>query len=476
MMTIYRSSALAFLVSLGSISCGSTVVIMDNETDDALAVPPPGLLNIVPDEPTPTICDAADWAPDDLALAITDKATLRLVRADGSHFTVDVGGADLPEEAHSRVSLNNRGDGFLAALNGYTLGNKNFKQFGRLTEFDRGGAILRTMAFEGYELQLHAQGADGSTIAHRYHPATFSDYVLISPTLDAMQPLPADFVPGSGPNASGSIRGIMRIDEENVPGWLDVATDVFSAISVAKVAHWSRAHRDGFVSLVDGHGGALLVRDLPQGTTSFALPAKLGDAASLQLRFAHGAPGLFVEQTADGSLWLIDPDSGTVRPVPAVLARDQTPLSTCMNPGPSFDSSQGFLIATRDAAKATIQRYDLENATWTPLGQPVTKVQSFAARERGGTYLLSASNEASFCPELSWEPPSAPVLSGETLQLVRQEDSVHRVLPLRLYTPAQLSRDGMCFAYPDDDGGIVVLDVLSGQSTRLALNGWFSWL
>jgi hypothetical protein len=279
---------------------------------------------------------------------------------------------------------------------------------------------------------------------------------------------------------TGLIRGSQAIDNKNVPGWLHLGTGVFSAISVAAISvaestHWTRVHRDGFVSLVGSEGAAFLVRDMPEGTTTSALPATLGDPASLYVQYAPSAPGLFVKQVADESTWLIDPETGSVRPVPLVPPRGQTLFSECVNPSPSFDSSDHLLVPTRDAGVAMIQRVDLETASWTPLGQAVAGVTQLAAHERGGTYLVSATNQPAFCPEPTWEPSSGETLLGNTLQLIRPSDDLHHVLPVLMLTPAQLSRDGMCFAYPDDDA-IMVFDVLSGRRTRLALEGWFQWL
>ena len=64
------------------------------------------------------------------------------------------------------------------------------------------------------------------------------------------------------------------------------------------------------LTLINGDAGAVLVRDLPGGTTTFDLSPSVGEASSLTTYGPSNAPPLFVKQHSDDSFWLIDPDTG----------------------------------------------------------------------------------------------------------------------------------------------------------------------
>ncbi len=459
--SLQTSLLVSFLLALGG--CVASVDI--DSAEPARATPKP-----VPTTPvTPPIkppakslaCGLGDSKdPTHAVLAWARGADLVFTRADGSSFVAHTFPivASTDPTATLMISLAARGDFVAAIATSYAEGTL----VSEALLLDRTGKVLWSEARDNKAFNALYLG-DGGALAVGIDWSPGST-IVVSPAgkigeFEGESPI-------SAPTKSGRVAVQHNLSVYAPPtyGWLDPASGEMGAFAYSTDQSYPMAIEGGvaYVTPDLAQGSSIFVSE-GDSVTGFEVKAEY---ASLGMPARHGFTVIQSQWGEPGSpQWRAQPGS---QPAPITLP-GLTVFGGMYYQGLRAGDQGELLAPMRDAHLGGLYRSVDLGATWALVGPSFAGITDAPFVQRGGTYVIQATDQPGYFPMDAWEQPvaggAAPDRTGPANELVRPADGIVRELPATAQSFV-LSEEGGCLAY-QDGGHLFAVAVAGGKTVDL---------
>lgn len=437
--------------------CGSSVSVSGGEPPPEANPPAPE--PPVPPPPEPEAPGLCGTPASDPFLAVSDGTEVAIVYGDGSRRRLDAGFDLLPPgEPRLRWILDGERLIILAASRQFQGGIQNH---GLISAYDAKGELLFRIDQPGVELSGVATGDDGSFVLSRYASPGQSDYAWVRD--GALEVLPEEVTPLTGRYAGRTIRA--RVNGQ--AAFYDLETQDTTPVATAVGAVSTVVRGDAWVSLHEGAPPRLWV-ERPSETTGIDLETVDVPADALQIVSFSGRYLLLHHQDT-ARTWRVDLEDDDDLPLPVDPPDGGPPPAMSYCRPPPVVGSGGEVLMVGGTEAITFQTFAPETTTWTSLGQPVHSVETTHGIERDGTWVLEGV-VGTFCP--GPVAPGADGLSGRSTQVVRPGVGAYA---FEEDVAVVLRAGGACAGVSAFEGRIEVLDVETGETTRLEGGSFGFW-
>ena len=463
-----QTSLITSLLLLGG--CGSVEIGSPEPTPGNPPAPtqptPPTQPPILP--PTPGIsCGLGDTKdPSRVVLAWARGARLEFIRADGSSFVARTFPVLEPDGVSNAMvtRIVARGDFVAATYSSYLDG----KVLSEAVLLDRSGEVLwsevRSEAFNGLYL------GDGGALALGFGTSDVST-IVVGPGGKIGEAPGVSPISAPTPGGRVAVQQSVSVYAPPVFGWLDPASGAVGPFAYPIKDSYPVTLEGGVAYLTPDQGGSMFVSE-GDSVTSFPLKSEypsLGAAARhgfLVIQEQWGEP--------EGPKWRAQPGSP---PAPITSLGKLTTFGRMFYDGMHAGDLGEVLAPKRDEHRGGLYRSVDLGATWELVGPSFAEISDIPFVQRGGTYVLQATNEPGYFPMDLWEPTAAgapaPDRIGPANMVIRPADGIARELPVTAQGFV-LSEEGGCLAY-QDGGHLIAGDVATGTTVDLG-DGMEAWM
>jgi hypothetical protein len=266
-------------------------------------------------------------------------------------------------------------------------------------------------------------------------------------------------------------------------GWLDPVSGVITPAG-GDVSGYPFAVGDAFLFARDLDGESTVVLERPGDEASIPLP---GTDVELWQATPRGPRALlWASNLGPEPPLLVDFEDATAKVVADAPGLYRFGADASAMQG-AFDDSGALLRVLRDDHTGGVFRSDDAGATWERLGSSFSHVWDIGVADRGGTWVLTATDEEGFFEMKPWLPAPNGVEAdhvGPGVEVVRPADGIVRSLDEMLPAPwypstISISSDGACVAFVEhvDDARskLKVLDVLSDRRAEVLETESVTW-
>jgi hypothetical protein len=414
-----------------------------------------------PPAPQSISCGLGDSKdPTRVVLAWAHGADLTFTRADGSSFVAHTFplAASADPAAAPVVQLAARGDFVAATATSYAEG----AMVSEAVLLDRSGKVLWSETRSDEAFTALYLGEEGALAVGVSSPT--GSTIVVGPAGKIGEF--AEQSPLSAPTKGGrvAVQHNFSVYASPTYGWLDPASGVVGSFAYPTDQSYPMAVEGGIAYVIPdvNQGGSIFVTE-GDTVSGFELKA---EGVSLGAPARHGFQVLQSQWGDPGSAkWRAQPGA---QPAPITLP-GLTVFGAMYYEGMRAGDMGELLAPMRDTHLGGLYRSVDLGATWEIVGPSFAGITDLPFVQRGGTYVLQASDVAGYFPMDPWDPPAAggpaPEHTGPANELVRPADGVARALPAtaQLFV---LSEEGGCLAY-QDGGHLFAGGVVSGKTVDL---------
>jgi len=455
-----------------------------------------------PTEPAPTeptepasalnaICPSRLVAPEEPILAVPGLEAAQLVRADGALVALPIFAGAPP--AGLRTPIVTSGHGVVVARAAW--GPPSGPGGSGMAAFDLQGELLWRRTFDDKSASVRTIGEDGSVWVDVRTPGVYTDglTVRIAPGgAESPVTLVEGFIAQGPPDADGAIPGLWRdeVTGAHYPGWLDPDGTVIAAGGPAtrglgvvdgELILWHEGPSEPRLELMTRHGSRSVALGALAAQVVLPALARDGDPGWLlivdqsQAQWGPTAPDATPDPSRLVRVSLRDLEASFEAVAPPAGLRPHT----CYAEQWRVDARGRLLAVLHDAHAAWLLRFDPADGEWTPLGPPLSEVESVQLTVRGETSLLQVHGpNTTYCPRLDWEepPPGAHLGSGT---LIVTGDGAATAIHQAAWSALALSDDGLCaglWVVAGEDSAVRLVDVPTAEEVSFPFTYWPTWL
>jgi hypothetical protein len=390
----------------------------------------------------------------DPVLVATRGDELLFIRGDGTHFVAATFPThDGPGQPAWQIAI----AGGYVAVAGYTWGGKWAE--GHSVLLDRAGHVLfSSLPPKAVVTAVYVNASGEAVFVDPYLARSFVAHADgSSAEVDGAAAIGAPTSTGRFVAQRGGKNGL-----EPEFGWAGPGAD-FTPLAYAHKLTYPIAAGDEALYIGERDGEWVFVREKDGSATTFPIADDVYGVSST-------SDGWAVMTGSNSGIWLAAPGAG---PELVSLPNNEAPFGMDPFQGIAVGPTDGeLLLAARDASRGGLFRSGDGGASWSRVGPTFAKIQNLDVANRGGTYMLAATDQSGYFFTAPWKAPEtsadAPDHRGAGVFLVRPSQGITRSIQLDpgRSTGVVVSNDGLCAAF-EKHGAIHTLDVEGGATGKL---------